>query len=42
MIKGISKKKAIQVIGYITKQERNNGSCIHMGDEERGGILDLY
>ena len=29
MIKGISKKKAIQVIGYITKQERNNGLYTH-------------
>ena len=42
MVKGISKKKAIKVIGYITKQLRNNGFSINMGDEERGRILDLY
>ena len=29
MVKGISKKKAIKVIGYFTKQQRNNGLYTH-------------
>ena len=29
MVKGISKKKAIKVIGYITKQLRNNSLYKH-------------
>ena len=29
MVKGISKKKGIKVIGYIAKQLRNNGLYKH-------------